>query len=86
MNKTQLVEAIALDTNISKVEARKVIDTMIRVTGQALRNGERLTITGLGSFFVQQKAARTGRNPRTGAPVKVPPRKVVKFRSSVEVE
>jgi len=86
MNKAQLVEAMALDANISKIEARKAVDAMIRATVQALREGDRLTLTGLGTFQVQQQAARTGRNPRTGAAVKIPPRKVVKFRSAIELE
>ena len=86
MNKAQLVEAVALDANLTKVEARKAIDAMIRVTVQALREGERLTLTGLGTFSVQQKAERVGRNPRTGAAVKIPPRKVIKFRPTVEIE
>ena len=86
MNKTQLVEAIALDANITKVDARKAVDALIRVTVQALREGERVTLTGLGTLSVQHKAARTGRNPRTGAAVKIPPRKVIKFRPTAEVE
>ena len=85
MNKTQLVEAIALDANITKVDARKAVDALIRVTVQALREGERVTLTGLGTLSVH-KAARTGRNPRTGAAVKIPPRNTVKFRSSIELE
>ena len=64
MNKAQLVEAIALDANISKIDARKAVDAIIRVTVQSLREGERLTLTGLGTFSVQQKAARIGRNPQ----------------------
>ena len=86
MNKAQFVEAIALDANIPKVEARKAIDAMIRVTVQSLREGERLTLTGLGTFNVQQRPERVGRNPRTGAAVKIPPPKVIKFRPSVEIE
>ncbi|WP_288237454.1 HU family DNA-binding protein [uncultured Alistipes sp.] len=86
MNKAHLVEAVALDANISKIEARKAVDSIIRVTVQALREGERLTLTGLGSFSVQQKSERIGRNPRTGAAVKIPPRKVIKFRPTVAVE
>ena len=83
MNKAQFVEAIALDANISKIDARKAVDAMIRVTVQSLREGERLTLTGLGTFSVQQKSERVGRNPRTGAAVKIPPRK---FRPTAEVE
>lgn len=86
MNKAQFVEAIALDANISKIDARKAVDAMIRVTVQSLREGERLTLTGLGTFSVQQKYERVGRNPRTGAAVKIPPRKVIKFRPTAEVE
>ena len=86
MNKAQFVEAVALDANLTKVEARKAIDAMIRVTVQALREGERLTLTGLGSFSIQQKAERVGRNPRTGAAVKIPARKVIRFRPAVELE
>lgn len=86
MNKTQLVEAIALDANITKVDARKAVDALIRVTAQALREGERVTLTGLGTLSVQHKAARMGRNPRTGAVVKIPPRNTVKFRPSIELE
>ena len=59
MNKTQLVEAIALDANITKVDARKAVDALIRVTVQALREGERVTLTGLGTLSVQHKAAHT---------------------------
>ena len=81
MNKAQFVEAIALDANISKIDARKAVDAMIRVTVQSLREGERL-----GTFSVQQKSERVGRNPRTGAAVKIPPRKVIKFRPTAEVE
>lgn len=86
MNKAQLVEAVALDANITKVEARKIVDTTLRVVVQTLREGDRLTLTGLGSFFVQHRSACTGRNPRTGAAVKIPARKVVKFRSAIEIE
>lgn len=82
MNKAQLVEAIALDANISKIDARKAVDAIIRVTVQSLREGERLTLTGLGTFSVQQKAARVGRNPRTGAAVKIRPSNSVR-RSSL---
>ena len=79
MNKAQFVEAIALDANISKVDARKAVDAMIRVTVQSLREGERLTLTGLGTFSVQQKSERVGRNPRTGKPYEISARRVVTF-------
>ncbi len=86
MNKAQIVEAIALQTNITKVDARKAVDAMINVTTQALREGDRVTLSGLGTLSVQIRSERTGRNPRTGAAVKIPARKTVKFRSSIELE
>ena len=51
-----------------------------------LREGEKLTLTGLGTFSVQQKPERVGRNPRTGAAVKIPPRKAIKFRPTAEID
>ncbi|WP_296005347.1 HU family DNA-binding protein [uncultured Alistipes sp.] len=86
MNKAQLVEAVALDTNMTKIEARKAVDAVIRATIETLREGERLTLTGLGTFSIQHKSERVGRNPRTGASVKIPPRKVIKFRPTVDLE
>lgn len=86
MNKAQLVEAIALDANISRVEARKAVDALIRTAVQTLREGDKITLTGLGTFCVQQKSERVGRNPRTGAAVRIPARKVIKFRPTAEIE
>ena len=86
MNKTQLVEAIALDTNQSKVEVRKTLDALIRVMNQALREEDRITLSGLGSFAVQHQAERMGRNPRTGVPVPIPAHRSIKFRSLIELD
>lgn len=69
MNKTQLVEAIALDANITKVDARKAVDALIRVTVQALREGERVTLTGLGTLSVQHTRQRA----RAAIPARVRP-------------
>ncbi len=86
MNKTQLVEAVALETQLTKVEIRKTVDALIRVINQSLHEGERVTLSGLGSFSLQQLGERVGRNPRTGAPVRIPPHKRVKFTSLMEIE
>ncbi|MBR5464940.1 MAG: HU family DNA-binding protein [Alistipes sp.] len=86
MNKSQLVEAVALESNLSKIEARKAVDAMIHIIHQALEEGERVTLSGLGSFSVQYCAERMGRNPRTGAPVPIPARKSIKFRPLIEIE
>ena len=86
MNKAQLVEAIALETNQPKVEIRKTLDALIHVVGQTLKAEERVTLSGLGSFTVHHAAERMGRNPRTGVPVRIPPHKSVKFNSLIEIE
>ncbi len=86
MNKTQLVEAITLEVGISKVDAKRAIDSFIRVAIQALKEEDKIMLTGLGTFSVQHKPARTGRNPRTGVTVKIAPKRVVKFRPTVELD
>lgn len=86
MNKSQLVEAVALESNLSKIDARKAVDALIHIIHQSLQEGDRVTLSGLGSFTVQQHAERMGRNPRTGAPVPIPAHKSIKFRPLIEIE
>ena len=86
MNKTQLVEAIALETNQPKVEIRKTIDAMMRVMQQSLHKEERITLSGLGSFAVHHQAERMGRNPRTGTPVPISARRTIKFHPLIELD
>lgn len=86
MNKAQLVEAVALEANIPKIAARKAVDAMLRAVHTTLCEGERVSLTGFGSFGVIERSARMGRNPRTGASVHVPPRRQVRFRSVMELD
>lgn len=86
MNKSQLVEAIAVEAGLSKVEARKSVDAFIDIVIRALREDEKVSLSGMGVFSVMQRSARVGRNPRTGAQVKIAPKRVVKFRPTIEVE
>ena len=86
MNKTQLAAAVALATGLTKIAAKKAIDASVRIAGRAFREGESLTMSGLGTFRGVQRTPRTGRNPRTGAQVKVPARKVLKFRSTTDLD
>jgi DNA-binding protein HU-beta len=80
VNYSELVVATASATNLTKAEARKVLDAAIKVTGETLNNGEEVTLGTLGKFIVKNKPARTARNPRTGATVQVPAKKVVDFK------
>ena len=86
MNKTQLAEAVALETGLTKIAAKKAIDASVRIAVRAFREGESLTMSGLGTFRAVQRTPRTGRYPRSGAQVKVPARKVQKFRSTTDLE
>ena len=84
MNKSQLVDAIARNAKITKVDAKKALDAFIEVTGETLRSGDKIVLVGFGSFSVAKKPERTGRNPRTGAAIRIAPRTVVKFRAGAE--
>ena len=85
MNKTQLVEAIAKKASITKVDAKKALDAFINVTGEALKAGDKIALIGFGSFAVAKKPGRTGRNPRTGAAIKIAAKNVVKFKAGAEL-
>ena len=85
MNKTQLVDAIAKKASITKVDAKKALDAFINVTGEALKAGDKIALIGFGSFAVAKKPGRTGRNPRTGASIKIAPKNVVKFKAGAEL-
>lgn len=81
MNKSELIDAIASTAQISKATAGKALDaTMAAVTG-ALKKGDMVTLVGFGTFYVAQRAARNGRNPRTGATIKIKAAKIPKFRA-----
>ena len=86
MNKSQLVEAVALEAGLSKVDARKSVDAFIDIVLRTLKEDERVSLSGMGVFSVMQRSARDGRNPRTGAQVKIAPKRVIKFRPTIEME
>ena len=80
MNKSELVDAIATDAEISKAAAGRALDATVAAVKKALRKGDSVTLVGFGTFSVGKRAARTGRNPRTGAALKIKAAKVPKFR------
>lgn len=71
MNKTELVDAMADSADISKAAAGRALDGMISAVTSALQSGDQVTIVGFGSFIVRERAARTGRNPQTGATIQI---------------
>ncbi len=80
MNKSELIEHIANQADISKAAAGRAIDATIEAVKKTLKKGGTVSLVGFGSFAVTKRAARTGRNPRTGAAIKIKAAKVPKFR------
>jgi len=85
MNKSDLVDVLAQTAGISKGQAAKAFDAIVVRTVEALLNGERVTVLGLGTMTVVQHRSRTGRNPRTGAVMTIAARKAVKFSASLDL-
>ncbi|OKP04390.1 DNA-binding protein HU [Xenorhabdus eapokensis] len=81
MNKSQLIDKIAADANISKAAAGRVVDAFISSVSGALKNGDDVALVGFGTFTVRERAARTGRNPQTGKEIKIAAAKVPAFRA-----
>ncbi|MGL9735818.1 MAG: nucleoid-associated protein HU-beta [Symbiopectobacterium sp.] len=81
MNKSQLIDKIAADADISKAAAGRVLDAIIGSVTDSLKAGDDVALVGFGTFFVRERAARTGRNPRTGKEISIPAAKVPGFRA-----
>ena len=81
MNKGQLISKIAGEAKISKAQAGKALDSFLGATMGTLKKGEKVTLVGFGTFAVAKRAARVGRNPQTGKEIKIPARKVVRFKA-----
>ena len=81
MTKTDLIDMVADMAGLTKVDAKKAVDAVANVVSGALSRGEKVTWTGFGTFEVRSRAARMGRNPQTGAPMRIPATKTPAFRS-----
>lgn len=81
MNKNDLVEAVAEKTDLSKADAAKAVDAVFDSITKSLKKGEEVRLVGFGTFNVAKRAASEGRNPRTGAKIKIPASKQPKFRA-----
>ena len=79
MNKTELIAAIAADTNLTKADAARAFDSALEHLAGALAKGESVQIVGFGNFTVSNRAERSGRNPSTGEPMTIKASKAVKF-------
>lgn len=81
MNKMDLVNALADKTGMTKKDAGDALDTILDAIVDALKKGEKVTVTGFGTFEVRERSERTGRNPQTGEEITIPARKVAAFRA-----
>ena len=81
MNKKELVAAVAEQAGLKKVDAEKAIEAFTAVVEGALKAGDKVQLVGFGSFEVKERAARTGRNPRTKEPVEIPASKAPAFKA-----
>ncbi len=82
MTKAELVEIIYERVGLSRKDAAKAVDTVLEIIKESLGRGERVKISGFGSFIVNSKRARRGRNPQTGAPLIIDSRYVLSFKAS----
>lgn len=81
MNKSELVAAIAEKTSLTKADSEKALKAFTDVVAEELKKGEKITLVGFGTFEVADRAAREGRNPLTGAPMKIAASKAPKFKA-----
>ena len=85
MNKAELVSKIAEDAGITKVQATSALDSFMEGVTKTLKSGNKLILVGFGTFSVSKRAARNGRNPATGATIKIKAKKVARFKASKEL-
>ena len=81
MNKNELISSIASETGLTKSDAAKAVDAFVASISSALKSGDEVRLVGFGTFAVSKRSATTGRNPRTGATIKIPARNQPKFKA-----
>lgn len=85
MTKTELIEKMAEAAEISKAAAGRALDALMENVIAAARSNDKVTLVGFGTFSAAKREARTGRNPQTGEEIKIPAKKVLKFKASSTV-
>ena len=81
MNKAELVDAVAAAANLSKADAGRAVDAVVNSITAALKKGQQVSVVGFGTFGVKHRAARSGRNPRTGETIQIAARNVPGFKA-----
>ena len=81
MNKSELIDAVSSKSDLSKADAGRAIDALVEVIGKALKKKDKVALVGFGTFMVRERAARKGRNPKTGAELKIKASKTPAFKA-----
>ncbi len=81
MNKAELINRVAESANLSKAQASKALDSMLGAIVDALKDGDKVTLVNFGTFSVVERAARTGRNPRTNQEIQIPGKRIARFKA-----
>ena len=81
MNKTELIDKVAKESALSKAVAEQVVNSVFSAVAEAMKMGDKVTLVGFGTFSVSERAAREGRNPKSGETINIPAKKVVKFKA-----
>jgi len=85
MNKSQLVDAIAAESGLTKADSERAVKGFVAAVGTALKAGDRISLVGFGSFSISNRKARTGRNPQTGKAIEIKAKNVVKFKAGSDL-
>ncbi len=85
MNKAELIAKLSEDAEVTKTQANAMLDSFISAVTTTLKKGGKVTLVGFGTFSVTKRAARNGRNPQTGAVIKIKAKKVAKFKAGKEL-
>ena len=85
MNKSDLIDALAANSGMTKDDSKSMLDVFIGATSSALKKGDKLTLVGFGTFSILKKGPRERRNPSTGSKMKLPAKNFVKFKPSAEL-
>lgn len=86
MNKTELVAAVVTKADLSKKDAEAAVKAVLDAVTEALADGEKVALVGFGTFEVKERAARTGKNPRTGEAIEIPASKVPSFKAGAALK
>ncbi|NBW30917.1 MAG: HU family DNA-binding protein [Flavobacteriales bacterium] len=85
MNKAELIDAMAAGSGLSKADSKKALDAFVSSTTSALKGGHKISLVGFGSFDISRRNARNGRNPKTGAVIKIAAKNSVRFKAGSDL-